>query len=62
MIDEADFKIRVHSTTEIDQWHTISIQTDIKKVSCDCRGFITHGRCKHIKFYKSLINALIHKT
>jgi hypothetical protein len=29
-----------------------------KKLSCDCMGYITHGHCKHIKYFEVVIKEL----
>jgi hypothetical protein len=29
-----------------------------KKLSCDCMGYITHGHCKHTKYFEVVIKEL----
>ena len=57
MVDPIE--IRVPSTSMPDKLYTITIDRDLKIVKCDCIGFAFWGRCKHVKFYKRLIQSLL---
>jgi len=54
-------RIKLVSTSNPDESYTIEVQKDPDHVSCTCQGFKTHGRCKHIKFYKHLIQGFLHE-
>lgn len=47
--------LRVCSTTDLEKSYTIRVQRDPMWIKCDCPGFASHQRCKHVKFYKDLI-------
>ena len=49
----------VPSTTIEGFGYEVFVNTDKKIVMCGCKGFMTHGYCKHIKFYKKLIKELL---
>lgn len=51
----------IPSTSTLLKRYDIIIDTTKGTVNCDCIGFKTHGRCKHIKFYKKLIKPLLHE-
>ena len=51
--------IRVPSTTKPDKYYTVTVETDLKIVTCDCLGFQFMKRCRHIRFLKGLIRDLV---
>ena len=55
----APIEIRVPSTTKPDKIYTVTIDTELKIVECECLGFQFMKRCKHIRFLKGLIKELI---
>ena len=56
------YEIVVHSTTQKNTWYHIEIFKDPDIVKCDCRAGRIHGFCRHIKFYKKLIDHLLTKN
>ena len=56
-----EMTIRVPSTTEPEKYYTVTVDTELKIVECDCLGFQFMKRCRHIKFIKSTIKALLHE-
>jgi hypothetical protein len=38
--------------------YIVTYNPKTKKLSCDCMGFVTHGYCKHTKYFESFINEL----
>lgn len=57
--DNIIMKIKLVSTSDINASYTIEVVKGSKSVDCTCMGFQTHGYCKHIKFYKSLIKQFL---
>jgi hypothetical protein len=57
--DRAILRIRLCSTSNINDSYTIEVNKTKNTVVCDCIGFNTHGVCKHIKFYKTLIKMFL---
>ena len=55
-------RIKLISTSDPTQSYIIEIRRNTNTVNCNCKGFRTTGRCKHIKFYKSLIKSYLHET
>ena len=49
------------SSCTSDDKYTVTINQEAKTVHCDCMGFIVHGRCKHILFYKDTVRELLYK-
>ena len=49
----------IPSTSKLGEYHDIGIDVPTKEVWCSCKGFQVHKRCKHIRFYKPLINAIL---
>ena len=56
-----EINIRVPSTTDPEKHYTVTVDTELKIVECDCLGFQFMKRCKHIRFLKSLIKGLLHE-
>lgn len=56
------FRIAVTSTSDPYVLHTVTVDTENKTVACNCKAGRIVGRCKHIRFYKSLIRALLHES
>jgi len=56
------FKISVPSTTDWNVKYTIIVDTEEKAVVCNCKGGRIRGYCKHIRFYKGLIMALLYEN
>jgi len=56
------YKWQVQSTTNQIEEYDIIVETVTNFVGCNCIGFRTRGRCKHIRFYKKLIKSLMHET
>lgn len=56
------YKIRIQSTTDKDKVYNLIIETVTNFVGCDCMSGRIRGYCKHIKFYKKLIKALLHEN
>jgi len=54
-------RIKLMSTTDPEQSYIITVDRVHKLVDCTCTGFRTHGYCKHIKFYKKIIQEFIKK-
>jgi len=57
----AEITIRVPSTTNYKKHYTVTVDTERKIVECDCLGFQFMKRCRHIRFVKSVIKALLHE-
>jgi len=57
----SSLSIHCRSTTNPDDTYTIYVNSHYKSVTCSCVGCRTHGYCKHIKFYKGLINDFLHE-
>jgi hypothetical protein len=55
-------RLKLCSTTDAKSSYTIEVNKYKKTVTCNCSGFQTHGFCKHIKFYRSLINSYLDQT
>lgn len=51
---------QIASTSQPDVIHNVTIDLKNNYVSCDCSGFICHGRCKHIRFYRETISKLLY--
>ena len=49
------YSFAVHSTSELCKIYNVVIEIDPSRVYCDCLGYRSHGYCKHIKIYKTLI-------
>lgn len=55
-------RIKLVSTSDSSQSYTIEIRRNPSRVECNCKGFRTTGRCKHVKFYKWLIKDYLLET
>lgn len=55
-------RIRLASTSDPSLNYTIEVRRNPPSVKCNCKGFRTKGYCKHIGFYKKLIEAYLHET
>ena len=55
-------EIKVASSTDPSTVYTIRVERDPDRVSCDCVGCVTHGYCKHLKFYKHAIQRILHEN
>jgi hypothetical protein len=54
-------EIHVASSTDPSRVYTIRVERDPDRVFCDCVGCMTHGYCKHIKFYYHAIQRILHE-
>ncbi|GAH80834.1 unnamed protein product [marine sediment metagenome] len=53
------FKIGIASTSEVYKVYTLKVDTEKKRVECNCKAGRILGRCKHMRFYKDLIKELM---
>jgi len=60
--DNMIFKIGLTSTSDFKNYYTITVDTDLQTVRCDCKAGRIFGYCKHIRFYKGLIKDLLHEN
>lgn len=51
----SDVEIKKISSTSDDSIYNVIIDKKNNYVSCNCPGFLSHGRCKHIRYYKEYI-------
>lgn len=51
---------QIASTSQPNLIHKVTIDLKNKYVSCDCSGYQSHGRCKHIRFYRETISNLLY--
>lgn len=47
-------------SSDSDKTYDVKIDKTNNCISCNCLGFIRHGRCKHIRFYKSFIESVLY--
>lgn len=59
--DENTLKIEVGSESS-SFVYTVEASKHPNEVKCNCMGFQTHKRCKHIKYCKSMINSFFMET
>lgn len=52
--------LQIPSTTRSGVKYNLTIDVDNNRVKCSCTGFQSHGYCKHIRMYKTLINKKIY--
>jgi len=52
-------ELKVASAEDLSRVYTITVEKSPDRVSCSCTGCMTHGYCKHIRFYKKAIKKLL---
>ena len=36
----------------------VMLNLKTKELTCDCLGFLTHKKCKHVKYFRSILNLI----
>jgi hypothetical protein len=60
--DKEILRIKLISTSDCTKDYKIEAVRDPQTVKCTCTGFLTHGYCKHIRFYHALIQQFFDRT
>ena len=53
---------RIESSETSGLVYNVTIDKKNNYVSCNCKGFLNHGRCKHIRFYKDFIKIILYSS
>jgi len=51
----------IPSSSQVDDVYFVTINMEDHSVFCSCKSGSIRGYCKHIKYFKPLIHALLHE-